>query len=113
EVFGDVILESEAVMITRADAAPEGLETFTRRLQGVLVARSYVMMDYDIRAEDVDAATAVAPGLESPTVSPLHRQGWVAVRVMVQRAEAQRLMDQLWEVGARAILTTDIHACRI
>jgi len=115
EVFGEPILQSEGVLIKRhgVETPPNGLQQLVRRLEGVLIARHYVMMDYDIRAEDVDAATAVAPGLESPTVSPLHRQGWVAVRVMVQRAEAQRLMDQLWEVGARAILTTDIHACRI
>jgi ATP phosphoribosyltransferase len=115
EVFGEPILHSEAVLIKRhgVETPPNGLQQLVRRLEGVLIARNYVMMDYDIRAEHVDAATAVAPGLESPTVSPLHRQGWVAVRVMVKRAEAQRLMDQLWEVGARAILTTDIHACRI
>ena len=115
EVFGEPILKSEAVLIRRRNGAeqPNGLEQLVRRLEGVLVARNYVMMDYDIRAEAVEAANAVAPGLESPTVSPLHREGWVAVRVMVPRAEAQRIMDQLWEIGARAILTTDIHACRI
>lgn len=114
EVFGEVILKSEAVLIKRHGVdQPAGLEQLVRRLEGVLVARNYVMMDYDIRAEAVEAANAVTPGLESPTVSPLHREGWVAVRVMVLRADAQRIMDQLWEVGARAILTTDIHACRI
>ncbi|TCM41671.1 ATP phosphoribosyltransferase [Kribbella sp. VKM Ac-2568] len=116
EVFGEPILKSEAVLIKRHAASveqPNGLEQLVRRLEGVLVARNYVMMDYDIRAEAVEAANAVAPGLESPTVSPLHREGWVAVRVMVPRAEAQRIMDLLWEIGARAILTTDIHACRI
>ncbi|TQK70866.1 MULTISPECIES: ATP phosphoribosyltransferase [unclassified Nocardioides] len=113
EVFGDVILESEGVMITRPDADPSALEVFTRRLQGVLVARAYVMMDYDIRAEKVEQAIALTPGIESPTVSPLHREGWVAVRSMVQRATAQRVMDELFALGARAILTTDIHACRL
>ena len=113
EVFGDVILESEGVMITRQDADPSALEVFTRRLQGVLVARAYVMMDYDIRAEKVEQAIALTPGIESPTVSPLHREGWVAVRSMVQRASAQRVMDELFALGARAILTTDIHACRL
>ena len=113
-MFGDVILKSQAVLISRHGVEqPAGLEQLVRRLEGVLVARNYVMMDYDIRAEAVEAANVVAPGLESPTVSPLHREGWVAVRVMVLRADAQRIMDQLWEVGARAILTTDIHACRI
>ena len=115
EVFGDPILKSEAVLIKRSgvESPPNGLEQLVRRLQGVLVARNYVMMDYDIRAESVEEANALTPGLESPTVSPLHREGWVAVRAMVPRADAQRIMDQLWEVGARAILTTDIHACRI
>jgi ATP phosphoribosyltransferase len=111
--FGEVILESEAVLITRVNTLPEGFEIFRRRLEGVLVARGYVMMDYDIRVDQVEQAVALTPGLESPTVSPLHREGWVAVRAMVPRSGAQRLMDELYDLGARAILLTDIHACRL
>jgi ATP phosphoribosyltransferase len=114
EIVGDVILESEAVLVARQGAAePPGLDVFLRRLQGVIVARTYVMMDYDIRVEHAEAAVEVTPGFESPTVSPLHREGWVAVRSMVPRAQAQKVMDDLWELGARAILVTDIHACRL
>lgn len=113
EVFGDTILESEAVLVTRGGSVPDGFEIFRRRIEGVLVARSYVMMDYDIKSEHVAAAVALTPGIESPTVSPLHREGWVAVRAMVPRAGAQRLMDELFEIGARGILLTDIHACRL
>jgi len=114
EIVGEPILESEAVLITRAGAGlPDGFEVFQRRLQGVLVARSYVMMDYDIRVERVEQAVALTPGIESPTVSPLHREGWVAVRSMVRRDAAQRVMDELYELGARGILSTDIHACRL
>jgi ATP phosphoribosyltransferase len=114
ETFGEVVLESEAVLITRAGAPePEGFEVFRRRLEGVLVARTYVMMDYDMPAERVEDAVALTPGIESPTVSPLHREGWVAVRAMVPRSGAQRLMDELYELGARGILLTDIHACRL
>lgn len=113
EVFGEVILESEAVMITRDGADAGALEVFTRRLQGVLVARAYVMMDYDIPSDRAEAAVALTPGIESPTVSPLHREGWVAVRSMVPRVRAQKVMDELYDLGARAILTTDIHACRL
>ena len=114
EVFGEPLLESEAVLI-RHQATPEtpAFTQLLRRLRSVLVARNYVMMDYDIRAEQVEEATAVCPGVEGPTVSPLHREGWVAARVMVPRASAQRIMDELWEVGARAILVTDIYACRL
>lgn len=114
EVFGDVILESEAVLVRRAGASAQpGHDVFLRRLQGVLVARTYVMMDYDIPAERVDQACGITPGIESPTVSPLHREGWMAVRAMVLRREAQSVMDALWELGARGILVTDIHACRL
>ncbi len=114
EVVGEPILESEAVLITRSGASlPAGFEVFQRRLEGVLVARSYVMMDYDIRVERVEDAVALTPGIESPTVSPLHREGWVAVRSMVRRDAAQRVMDELYELGARGILSTDIHACRL
>ncbi len=113
EVFGDVILDSEAVLITRAGAEPAEFSIFKRRLQGVLLARGYVMMDYDIKEEDVEAAVSLTPGIESPTLSPLRKQGWVAVRAMVPRDGAQRLMDQLYDLGARGILLTDIHACRL
>ncbi|WP_018350329.1 ATP phosphoribosyltransferase [Longispora albida] len=113
--FGEPILQSEAVVIRGAGRDPEQpqIEQFLRRLQGVLVAREYVMMDYDIRIADVGKAIALTPGLESPTVSPLHTEGWVAVRAMVPTAGAQQVMDELWEVGARAILTTQIHSCRL
>ena len=112
ETFGETILESEAVLVTRGEV-PSGFEVFRRRVEGVLVARSYVMMDYDIRSENVTAAVALTPGIEGPTIAPLHREGWVAVRAMVPRAGSQRLMDELFDLGARGILLTDIHACRL
>lgn len=113
EVFGEQIMESEGVLVTRQGDLHHDFEIFRRRVEGVLVARSYVMMDYDIRSEQVQSAVALTPGIESPTVSPLHREGWVAVRAMVPRAGSQRLMDALFELGARGILLTDIHACRL
>ncbi|MER5516254.1 ATP phosphoribosyltransferase [Streptomyces sp. NPDC048254] len=118
EVFGEPIMTSEAIVIRRAgadteDAAEPKVQQFLRRLQGVLVARTYVMMDYDCRVEQLEKAVALTPGLESPTVSPLHNEGWVAVRAMVPTKDAQRIMDDLYDIGARAILTTAIHACRL
>ena len=112
EVFGPVILDSTAVLISSGDHRP-GIETLKRRLHGVLVARQYVLMDYDLPARLVDEASAITPGLESPTVSPLRDPEWVAVRVMVSRSDTNRVMDALWEIGARAILVSPIHAARI
>ncbi|GAA0967538.1 ATP phosphoribosyltransferase [Acrocarpospora macrocephala] len=114
EVFGEPIATSEAVVIKQVGAADNPVfQQFVRRLQGVLVARDYVMMDYDIRAERIDEAIDITPGMEGPTVSPLHREGWVAVRAMVPRKGHQSIMDQLWDLGAKAILVTDIYACRL
>lgn len=114
DVFGDTILESEAILIRRVNGTdPHGLDALQRRLSGVLVARNYAMMDYDCPEELLDQAVRITPGLESPTVSPLAKEGWVAVRAMVPSNRAQQLMDDLWELGARAILVTDIAACRL
>ena len=114
EIFGDPILTSEAIVITRKDVAiaPE-LEVLIRRLQGVVTARQYVLMDYDIKKSDIDAACAITPGLESPTISPLQNPDWLAVRAMVLRSETNKVMDDLYLLGARGILVTDIHACRL
>lgn len=114
EVFGEPILRSEAVLIRRADAPePAGLSVLTRRLQGVITAREYVLMDFDVRNDHVDAAVAITPGFESPTISPLHDRDWSAVRVLVPRKDMNRIMDALYEVGARGILVTSILASRL
>lgn len=112
--IGEPILRSSAILIGGPKLPPNsGIAQFQRRLEGVLVARRYVMLAYDVRVELLDAASALTPGIESPTVSPLHREGWVAVQSMVRRSQVHRIMDELYELGARAILVTDIHACRL
>ena len=113
-IFGEPILTSEAVLIKRQGAEiPTELEILIRRLQGVVTARQYVLLDYDVPKESVEKACAITPGLESPTISPLQREDWVAVRAMVLKKDTNRLMDELWALGARGILVTDIHACRL
>ena len=114
EVIGEPLLRSQAVLVASDKALGEpAVETFTRRLQGVIVARTYVLMDYDIPVAQVDAACAITPGLESPTVSPLRDPSWVAIRAMVPRAEVHQVMDELLVLGGRGILVTLIHACRL
>jgi ATP phosphoribosyltransferase len=118
EIVGEPILRSEAIVIQRdgaeAPAEPSpAVAQLLRRLQGVLVARQYVMLAYDVPTAQLDAACAVTPGIESPTVSPLNREGWVAVQAMIPTRDTNRIMDELYELGARAILVTSIHACRL
>lgn len=114
EVFGDPILKSEAVMIVPRDReVAAGIDVLERRIRGVQTAHDYVLLDYDIPADRLEDAVAVAPGFESPTVSPLHDGEWVAVRVMVARDAMNVVMDRLYEIGARAILVSSILACRV
>ena len=113
KIFGPTILASEAILITRPNFQSSALDVLMRRVSGVVIARKYVLVDYDIEKKSLEAACAITPGLESPTVSPLQKESWVAVRAMVKRDEVHRAMDRLWEIGARGILVTDIHSCRL
>lgn len=112
EIFGPVILESTAVLIG-GPKQHDGVARLLRRLRGVLVARKFVMVEYDLEESLLSEAIAIAGGIESPTVSPLRDNGWVAVRVMIPADEANDVMDQLADIGARAILVTAIHAARL
>jgi ATP phosphoribosyltransferase len=114
ELVGEPVMRSEAIMIMKqgVDLAPVH-ERLLRRVQGVLVARRYVTMDYDVPTAVLDKACEITPGYESPTISPLAREGWVAVRAMVLKDEVNRTMDDLWELGARGILVSAIQACRL
>ncbi len=113
-ILGEVILESEAVVIEREGAhRSQQVETLLRRINGVVIARQYVLVDYDVETKNLSAATALTPGIESPTISPLQKEGWSAVRAMVKSKEVNKIMDDLYAVGARGILVTDIHASRL
>ncbi len=114
EVLGEPMLVSEALLVRRSDAPQvPAVDTFIRRIQGVMVARAYVLVDYDILTEHIEAACAMTPGIESPTISSLRDPQWSAVRAMVPAKDVHRIMDELYELGARGILVTDIHACRL
>jgi ATP phosphoribosyltransferase len=114
EVFGQPLLTSQAVLIRRRGvSSTPRVEQLLRRVQGVIIARQYVLMDYDVPDDLLHKAAALTPGIESPTISPLQEKGWSAVRSMVRRRDTHRIMDELWALGARGILVTDIHACRL
>lgn len=114
EVFGEPITKSEAILITRPGVKLEGsLDTLVRRVKGVVTARQYVLMDYDCPTAVLDKACAITPGFESPTISPLKKEGWVAVRSMVLKKDIHKVMDDLFNLGAKGILVTDIKACRL
>jgi len=112
EIFGPVILESCAHLIVSQKVNQEHLQLL-HRMQGVLVAREYVIFDYDCPRNLVDEASRITPGIESPTISPLHDPDWVAIRALVKATDMNSRMDELYALGARAILVSSIHAARI
>ena len=114
KIIGEPILASEAVLISRnLPSDSKALDVLMRRLSGVVIARQYVLVDYDIETNKLEVACALTPGFESPTVSNLAKSGWSAVRSMVKRSDINKIMDELYTLGARGILVTDIHACRL
>ena len=113
-IVGEPLLESEAILVARRDAKHSaGVEMLIRRLNGVIIARRYVMVEYDVRRDALDDACTITPGIESPTISPLQDAAWVAVRSMVPRRDAHTVMDRLHALGARGVIVFDILACRL
>ncbi len=111
--FGDQLCDSEAVLIEGAEAGNSAArDQLAARVQGVVFGQQYLMLDYDCPRTVLDEATAVTPGLESPTIAPLADPAWVAVRALVPRREVNTIMDKLAAIGAKAILASDIRFCR-
>ncbi|MGU3499206.1 ATP phosphoribosyltransferase [Mycobacterium sp. C31M] len=111
--FGESLCDSEAILIERAGSEPDpARDQLAARVQGVVFGQQYLMLDYDCPRSLLDQATAVTPGLESPTIAPLADPDWVAVRALVPRRTVNTIMDQLAAIGAKAILASDIRFCR-
>ncbi|BBO92294.1 ATP phosphoribosyltransferase [Desulfosarcina ovata] len=115
KVVGEPLLQSEAILVARSQAitANEAVYLFIERIRGIVVAREYVMVEYDIPEAMLEMACVVTPGIESPTVSPLSKKGWVAVKSMSRQQDVNPIMDRLTKLGAKGIIVTDIRTCRI
>lgn len=112
--FGEPICQSEAVLLQRANSGTDSArDQLAARLQGVVFAQQYMMLDYDCPDSLLAEAMALTPGIESPTVAPMAAKGWVAVRALVPRPEANPIMDKLAAMGAKAVLASDIRSCRM
>jgi ATP phosphoribosyltransferase len=112
EIIGEPLMRSTAQLIA-SPGKSELSKGLLRRLQGVMVARKYVIFDYDCPLSLLEKASALTPGFESPTVSPLQDKDWVAVRALVLASETNQKLDELQNLGAKAILVSEIHAARI
>jgi len=115
EVFSQSILKSEAILVARKGdlTSDKNAYIFVERIKGILTAREYVIIEYDVMEKYLSDACEVTPGIESPTVSPLSKDGWIAVKSMVKKNDINFMMDKLVEIGAKGIIVTDIRTCRI
>ena len=112
--FGEALCVSEAVIVGRKGATvTDEQRVLIKRIEGILHAQTYLMLDYNVPRKNLDQVSAITPGLSAPTVAPLANPEWVAVRAMVPRAQANSLMDELSALGAEAILASDIRIARI
>jgi ATP phosphoribosyltransferase len=114
-VVGDALMQSEAILIAREKNMAENPEVsrMLGRLRGILVARKYAMVEYDIPQDTLEDACKLTPGIESPTISPLSKTGWVAVKAMIKRKKSNSIMDELHKIGARGIIVSDLRSCRL
>lgn len=114
--FGEPLCDSEAVLIESDHRSKSGTQAardqLVARIQGVVFGQQYLMLDYDCPRAVQDKATAITPGLESPTIAPLADPDWVAIRALVPRRGVNEIMDELAAIGAKAILASDIRFCR-
>ncbi len=115
KLVGESLMRSEAILIARNDeiAKTPEVSRLLGRLRGILVARRYAMVEYDIPLDKRDEACRLTPGIESPTISPLSNPGWVAVKAMIKHKESNYIMDELHKIGARGIIVTDLRSCRL
>ncbi len=115
KIVGEPVMLSEAILIARNQevVAQSCVQTLMGRIKGIMVARTWAMVEYDIPRDKLEAACKVTPGIEAPTIAPLSNPDWVAVKAMVTRTGSNQVMDQLYELGARGIIITDIRSCRL
>jgi len=114
EIISEPIMKSEAVVIRRKEGGDTAeLDLLLKRLEGILVARSYVLLEYVVPKAVLGAACTITPGVKSPTVSPVNEADWAAVAAMVKAAGLNRIIDQLSELGAKGIIAHEIRTCRL
>lgn len=112
---GEPVLRSEAVVVARdAETADRpAVRTFIGRLHGIIIARTYEMLEYDIPRDKLEEAARLTPGIAAPTVAPLSDPDWVAVKAMHLRSGINETMDALAGLGARGIVAMKIRAARL
>jgi len=107
------IVDSEAAFIINPHSKHKAMaEKITKRIQGVMTAQFYSMLEYNLERSKLAQAKIITPGKTSPTVSPLDDPQWVAVKVMVPKQDSNKILDELEAIGAKDIVVSVLTNCR-
>jgi len=113
KVFEELGVYETTLIANKESIKKEEVLRIKRRIEGVLVANMYSVLEYNIKHSDLKEAEFITPGYESPTVSKLDSGDWCAVKVMVKKSDVVQVMDKLETLGATAIMETEITNCRL
>jgi ATP phosphoribosyltransferase len=114
KIIGEPLFRSNAALYAHPGREiQDEILTLKKRIEGKLLAMNYMMVEYDAPSEVLKAACVITPGLESPTITSLQKEGWFSVKAMIKRRESQKLMDELSKLGCKGILLTSIDSARI
>ncbi|RCS54430.1 ATP phosphoribosyltransferase [Bremerella cremea] len=113
KIFAEIGNYETILIQNQQKRQPELADRIVRRLEGVVIARDYSLLEYNIQRDKLAEAEKITPGFNSPTINPLEDNAWCAVRAMVKRKEVIDVMERLDQLGASAILQTNIANCRL
>lgn len=108
----EVVMYSEAVLIGGPQLSPEKqsiLDKLLFRIEAVQSAKNNKYILLNCPNESIPKITSIIPGMKSPTVMPLSRQGWSSLHSVVNENDFWEKIDQLKTFGAEGILVIPIE----
>lgn len=107
-----VVLQSEAVLIANPTLPVEKKEILDKllfRIEAVQKAKNNKYILLNCPNEAIEKITSVIPGMKSPTIIPLGKEGWSSLHSVVNENDFWERIDQLRSFGAQGILVIPIE----
>lgn len=108
----EVVMQSEAVMIATPNLETEKqkiLDKLLFRIEAVQRAKNNKYILLNCPNESLEKITSIIPGMKSPTILPLNREGWSSLHSVVDENDFWEKIDQLKSLGAQGILVIPIE----
>ncbi len=108
----ETVMQSEAVIISGPQMSIDKraiLDRLLFRIEAVKKAKNNKYILLNCPNEAIDRITSVIPGMKSPTIIPLKREGWSSLHSVVDENDFWEKIDQLKNLGAEGILVVPIE----